>query len=134
MNPLDFPLLLDENLPATIAARLRDAGRDAVAWTEVGAPGTPDREVLALAVQQGRVVVTQDRDFGTLAIHAGAGFIGIVFLRPGHFRAAHVIEALDVLGDAPVDTRPPFVAVVDRRPTAIRVRVRSVRPPDPAPD
>ena len=60
-------LLLDENFPAASTKLLRAAGLslDVASMSEL-APGSSDAEVLARAVQEGRVVVTFDRDFGSL--------------------------------------------------------------------
>lgn len=58
-------LLADENIPAKAIEALRVAGCDLLSVRE-HAPGITDEEVLRLAVAQGRVLVTFDRDFGEL--------------------------------------------------------------------
>ena len=58
-------VLLNENFPAPAQNRLREAGYDVLAIRERHA-GLPDEEVLALAVDQDRWIVTFDRDYGEL--------------------------------------------------------------------
>ena len=63
-------LLADENIPAKAIDALRDAGCDVLSIRE-HAPGVVDEEVLRIAVAQGRVLVTFDRDYGELIFGQG---------------------------------------------------------------
>jgi len=58
-------LLLDENLPRSIAARLRTFGFDVVTVIELQARGAADSAVLLLAIARGCVPVTRDLDSPT---------------------------------------------------------------------
>lgn len=58
--------LADENFPAAAVAELSRLGHD-VAWIRVVKPGASDADVLAIAVAEGRVLLTFDKDFGELA-------------------------------------------------------------------
>lgn len=62
-------LLADENIPGDAVAALRAAGHD-VAWIRTEAPGSPDQDVLSRAQQEGRILLTFDKDFGELAWRA----------------------------------------------------------------
>ena len=53
--------LSDENIPAGAIDALRDAGCDVLSIREI-APGIADAEVLRLAVNQSRLLVTFDRE------------------------------------------------------------------------
>lgn len=53
-------LLLDEQYPPGIAARLRDRGRDAVHARELGLEGASDEVVLDAAAASGRALVTNN--------------------------------------------------------------------------
>lgn len=81
-------LLLDAMLSPRLAESLRTAGCDALALGEVDPrPGIPDGEVLAIATDLGRAIVTDNvRDFRGIAaarvIGSGSGHAGIVYL-PG---------------------------------------------------
>ena len=63
-------LLADENIPLASIQALRAAGHDVLA-TSGAMTRALDREVLARAGAEGRVLVTFDRDFGTLAFKRG---------------------------------------------------------------
>ena len=61
--------LADENFPGDIVDALRSDGHD-VKWIHEFAPGAPDRDVLAYAQAEERVLLTFDKDFGELAYRA----------------------------------------------------------------
>lgn len=71
--------LADENLPGRLVAALRAAGHD-VAWVRTDAPGSSDRQVLAMAAAEQRILVTFDKDFGELAGRASLPATGGVIL------------------------------------------------------
>lgn len=128
MKPFDFPLLTDENIGPEVVAGLRERGCDVRSVADEDLIGFADRDVLHRAVKYGRVVVTHDLAFGHADIEAGATFIGIVHLRPGHISSAFVLEIVDAVVRSSIEVKPPFVLVAERRETAIRVRVRSGPP------
>jgi predicted nuclease of predicted toxin-antitoxin system len=74
-------LLVDQNLAGRVAAALRDAGHDAVHVADRGLAAAEDQEVLALALEEQRVIVSEDTDFGALLAHAGAAAPSFVLLR-----------------------------------------------------
>ncbi len=56
--------LVDAQLPGSLTLQLSAAGHDAVHTSELpGGNRTPDDQITALAIEQGRVVVTKDSDF-----------------------------------------------------------------------
>jgi predicted nuclease of predicted toxin-antitoxin system len=74
-------LLLDENLPRSTSVALVRAGHD-VALVAESCPGADDRRVLALAREQGRVLITLDADFAELVFRYGeTAPPAIVYLR-----------------------------------------------------
>jgi len=128
VKPLDFPLLIDENIAPDVVEGLRVRGCDLHTAAEERLIGRPDVEVLERATSQGRVVVTHDLGFGRSAIIAGASFIGIVYLRPGHISAAFVLGVIDALRTSAVEVEPPFIAVAERQEATVRVRTRTAPP------
>jgi predicted nuclease of predicted toxin-antitoxin system len=128
VKPLDFPLFADENITPDVARGLVERGHDVRGVRDDGLVGRPDVEVLETATRQGRVVVTHDLAFGRSAIRAGASFVGIVYIRPGHISAAFVLDIVDALGASTLDVQSPFIAVAERQQNTVRVRVR-IRPP-----
>jgi len=59
-------LLANENVPWDLVAALRKLGHD-VMWIRVEAPGISDRKVLERAVEDRRILLTLDKDFGEVA-------------------------------------------------------------------
>ena len=74
-------LLVDQNLAQRVAAGLRDAGHDAVHVAERGLARAEDFEILQLASAEGRVIVSEDTDFGALLARSGATAPSLVLLR-----------------------------------------------------
>jgi predicted nuclease of predicted toxin-antitoxin system len=60
-------LLIDENVPASVVRALEAEGYD-LRWIRIEAPGISDSDVLRVAHQEERVVLTLDKDFGELAV------------------------------------------------------------------
>jgi predicted nuclease of predicted toxin-antitoxin system len=58
--------LADENFPGDAVTSLRSVGHDVV-WIRTEAPGTTDQDVLARSLEDARVLLTFDKDFGELA-------------------------------------------------------------------
>ena len=64
MKALDFPLLADENVHPEIISFLRGIQLNVVSIAEQGKFGLSDKDVLKLATDSERVVLTHDSDFG----------------------------------------------------------------------
>jgi predicted nuclease of predicted toxin-antitoxin system len=69
----------DECVAAEVVLELRSAGLDIVHAKEV-CPGASDQEVLRLAAEAGRVLVTDDVGFGELAVRYRQPAAGIILL------------------------------------------------------
>jgi predicted nuclease of predicted toxin-antitoxin system len=124
MNPLEFPLLTDENIHPDVVLFLRQQGYDVGTNREEQLNGQSDLLILRRAYQTGRVVLTHDSDFGTLVIMQGEPFVGIIYLRPGHIRPEFTIETLNTLSLHPLTVQPPFIVVAERTGQTARIRVR----------
>ena len=61
-------LLADENIPLPVVSALREEGHD-VSWIGTDAPGIDDQNVLRRAHNEERLLITFDKDFGTLTFH-----------------------------------------------------------------
>ena len=74
-------LLADENFPGPAIGVLKASGHDVV-WVRTAKPGAADREVLAWAAREKRILLTFDKDFGELAGRSSLpSECGIVLLR-----------------------------------------------------
>ncbi|MBN2388820.1 MAG: DUF5615 family PIN-like protein [Anaerolineales bacterium] len=126
MNALDFPLLADENIHPGVVAFLREQGCDVFSLAEQGRFGLPDADVLHIAREAGRVVLTHDSDFGGLVVLNLQPFTGIVYLRPGHIRADFTIQTLETIRGGAADVAPPFILVAERAGENVKIRVRQL--------
>jgi predicted nuclease of predicted toxin-antitoxin system len=74
-------LLIDQNIAQRVSALLREAGHDAVHVAERGLSAAEDDEILELARAEGRVLVSEDTDFGALLARAGTTAPSFVLIR-----------------------------------------------------
>jgi predicted nuclease of predicted toxin-antitoxin system len=109
--------LLDEMLPPATAENLRARGHDAVSVVDVGLTAVDDGEVYACAVDEGRVMVTENfADFAKLLAERQARAepcVPVVFVRRAGMSsrrglAAQIARRLDRWA---IDTPDPFPTV-----------------------
>ena len=72
--------LADESCDFAAVRALRNGGHDVAAVAEV-ARGAKDPEILRLAREQHRILLTEDKDFGWHVYVAGEGGVGVVLIR-----------------------------------------------------
>jgi predicted nuclease of predicted toxin-antitoxin system len=72
--------LVNENLGCTLVDRLKELGHE-VAWVGTVMRGAEDEEVLKAARRQGRIIITEDKDFGDLVYRRKLKHRGIILLR-----------------------------------------------------
>ncbi len=99
--------LADESCAGPVIRALREAGHDVAAIGEV-AKGAADEQVLERALNEKRILITEDRDFGELVYARGRSSAGVILVR-FHTRArrakpATVVEAVAKLGSRLQDT------------------------------
>jgi len=94
--------LADESCDFAVVTALRSAGHDVSAVVEIS-PRAKDPAVLALARSEARVLVTEDKDFGSLAYAGGHETAGVVLIRfPGDARSGlgeAVVTVVTELGE-----------------------------------
>ena len=83
--------LTDENISSLVVLFLRDCQLDVFDVKENLLSGRRYSFLLDLAVKQQRVVITQDSNFGTLAVAARKPIYGILYLKLGHIAQHHTI-------------------------------------------
>ena len=81
-------LKLDENLSRSVAELCRTAGHDVMTVRDQGLRGAPDEQVFAVSAQEGRVLVTLDRDLGQVLRFQPSSSAGIIIIDAGP-RASH---------------------------------------------
>ncbi len=112
-------ILADENIPRTLVRLLREGGHDVLAVRE-DLRGESDRIILLRADAEKRLVVTQDKDFGELAVSRGLPVeCGVILFRLGDLgRDETVARMLRVL-ESRTDWEGSLAVV-----TANRIRIR----------
>ena len=93
-------LLLDQGLPRSAAALLRNAGVDTVHTGEIGYAAAEDVAIIEWARQEKRVIVTLDADFHALLALSGAASPSVIRIRIERLRAEALMELIQrVLSD-----------------------------------
>ena len=82
-------LFLDHDVYAITAQFLKDLGHDVVTAGESGHAQTDDSELLRIARNDDRLLVTRDRDFGLVFVYRAGS--GVIYLRlnPTNLSAVH---------------------------------------------
>ncbi|HEY4688822.1 MAG TPA: DUF5615 family PIN-like protein [Anaerolineae bacterium] len=108
-------ILANENFPGDAVSALRQRGHD-VAWVRTDAPGSKDREVLARAQSEDRVLVTFDKDFGELAFRSRlSAQSGIVLFRIAVPSPDHLVRVVVAAFESRTDWNGHFAVVEDNR-------------------
>jgi predicted nuclease of predicted toxin-antitoxin system len=115
-------ILTDENVSPRVVAFLRTMGFDVADIKERGLFGLSDRQILALAHEEQRLVITHDSDFGMLAINQGVPFSTIIYIRLRKIAPDAVIEVFDRFLQTGFEVTNGMLIVVEED----RVRVRTL--------
>ena len=79
--------MADESCDFLVVRALRFAGYDVIAVTE-SFPSASDLEILRTAVENDRILITEDSDFGEWVFAHGEEMKGVLFIRfPGNARS-----------------------------------------------
>jgi predicted nuclease of predicted toxin-antitoxin system len=115
--------LVDEALQDAVAHRLTETGHDAIHVRSAGLAGHTDDAVMALAVAEGRILVTTDTDFGTILALTGAAGPSVLLLR-GVGDAVHerIAALLTVLPRVEYELSEGAVVVIEED----RFRIRAL--------
>jgi len=73
-------LLANENIPLKTCEELKSEGIDILSVREI-APGAPDEEVIRIANEGERILITFDKDFGKLVFRQKVMVKGVILLR-----------------------------------------------------
>jgi len=114
-------LLLDQGLPFSAAALLRDADIDTIHVGEVGMSEAEDAEIIQRARGEGRIVATLDADFHTLLALDVASTPSVIRIRIERLRAQALTDLL-LMVLAKCEEELEQGAAVTVEPSRIRVR------------
>lgn len=117
LEPMKF--IIDESTGRAVAQFLREIGHDVVAVTET-TPATEDHAILIKAASEGRILITNDKDFGELIFRSGYAHNGVLFLRLQNESAANRVHVVKAVLDQYADSlEMNFIVATDRR---VRIR------------
>ena len=89
---------LDENVDLRILSRFRLSGYDVATVPEQNLTSAPDTKLIDICHQEGRCLVTADRDFSNRGRYNPANYSGIAVIRlPSQVRLADWYTAIDTL-------------------------------------
>lgn len=125
MELSSFTFLTDENIHPTLVAYLRSEGFIIKDVKEENLIGSSDHKLLSISYQEKMVILTHDSDFGKIIFTEKATFIGIVYLRPGHFDPEFHKTSFAKLLQANLDIQPPFIIVVENSYGKVKIRLRN---------
>ncbi|HEX8228055.1 MAG TPA: DUF5615 family PIN-like protein [Chloroflexia bacterium] len=111
--------LLDESADFPLGTYLTNLGHDVKAIAYDYPQALRDREVLAIAHQEERILITNDTDFGELIFRRRLSHAGVVLFRLGSESVAAKIFWLDYVLAQHAEHLDQFIVVTER---GIRVR------------
>jgi predicted nuclease of predicted toxin-antitoxin system len=112
-------LFADENMARAIVSKFRDKGHDVMYASEVE-PGAADTDWLERAEQDGRIIITSDKDFGDLIFRDRLTSHGVVMLRLNDMTLIDRIARLEQAW--PVVQAHPSGKFIVITPSKIRIR------------
>jgi len=114
-------LLLDQGLPRSAAALLRDRGIDTIYISEIGMSDAEDAEIIRRANEEERIVTTIDADFPALLALDEATSPSVIRIRIPRLRAQALTDLLlVVISECEEDLLQGAAVTVEPR----RIRIR----------
>jgi predicted nuclease of predicted toxin-antitoxin system len=107
-------LLLDENVDARLLPVLVSQGHDVKSVLRDYPASLDDETILGLAVQEDRVVITADKDFGDIVHRRGMPHRGVILLRLRALALWHLQARVDQ-AIARIGDERKFLVVTDRQ-------------------
>lgn len=115
--------LVDQNLSPLLADELRTAGHDVVHAQDIGLATAADEAILRRALEEDRVLISADTDFGFLLAASGADRPSVVLLRLRTPRSAARLAAVLIANLEGVAADLSAGAIVVLEDERVRVRL-----------
>jgi predicted nuclease of predicted toxin-antitoxin system len=114
-------LLLDQGLPLSAAALLRDAGIDTIHVGEIGMSAAEDADIIQRAKEETRIIATLDADFHTLLALNIAIAPSVIRIRIERLRAQQLTHLLlTIVAECQEELEQGSAITVE--PSRIRIR------------
>ena len=114
--------LADESCDFAVVRELRSGGHDVVSVSE-SVTGASDLEVLRAPVEEQRILLTEDKDFGDRVFSHGEQVPGVVLLRfPSSARTILVTNMASLVGEHESELSGSFTVLEPGR-----ARIRKIR-------
>lgn len=111
--------LLDENIGKLVTGFLRNKGHDVKSAIE-DLRGFPDQELLQLALEEERILITLDQDFGRLIYQTQSPHRGVILLKLRKESQEAIIRILEkVIDRIGEELKDKFIIVTEEK---IRIR------------
>ena len=94
--------IVDECTGMAVAGYLRGIGHDVSVVAEI-MPQAEDHTILTKAVKEGRILITNDKDFGELIFRRGYSHHGVLFMRLQDDSAANRVRVVKAVLDQYTD-------------------------------
>jgi predicted nuclease of predicted toxin-antitoxin system len=111
--------IVDESSGVAVADYLRRTGHDVLVVADV-LPQALDQDILARAVDEERIVVTNDKDFGELVFRSGQAHHGVLLLRLHDESAANRVRMVQAVLEQHADQLEDHFTVATE--SGIRIR------------
>jgi predicted nuclease of predicted toxin-antitoxin system len=111
--------IVDESTGGAVVEYLRTAGHDMLAVAET-LPQSDDRDILSCAMNERRILITNDKDFGELVFRSGQMHHGVVLLRLNDESAANRVRVMKSLLGQHAERLAEHFAVATE--TGVRIR------------
>ena len=115
-------ILTDENISPKVVKCFRELGYDVLDIKEEHWYGKNDDEILNIAFQEQRFILTHDSDFGTLAINEGKTCYGIFYLRLSNLKPADVVRICKSVLKMDIEVSQGTIIVIEEK----KIRVRNL--------
>ena len=122
MNDLPLRFLADESCDFAFVRALRQVGYDVTAIVEFMS-GAPDLKVLESAFEEGRILLTEDKDFGEWIFAHKRATAGILLVRyPANLRAQITQAMVELVSKHGTELKNRYVVLEPGR-----ARIRTVK-------
>lgn len=119
----EIKILADENISPKVVKYLRELEYDIIDIKEKQWFGKEDEEILNIAFQENRFVLTHDSDFGTLAVNEGKDCYGVLYIRLKNLKHDNVIRVCEAVFQMDIEVIPGTIIVIEE--SKIRIRYLS---------